>query len=196
MLSRPALAQTAPPPPAKGQTAPAIKGAGQNLGGQYRTALTRAGITDPATQDSVLAYAADRQKNGGDLRDKFTKLREALTMGSTDGDVAILLNDYKDAIDDEKASRKKAEAALDAKIGYSKNPRLESALLILGLVGDAPQFGMTNGGRGGNRGNNGGGQPGPNAGTADPKAGAAAPAAGGATVPPVFGGNVAPTATK
>jgi hypothetical protein len=127
-----------------------------------RTMLIRAGFTDTALQDAVVAFVQDQDKAANSLREQATKLRELLgNQAATDAQTATLLNDLHAAADTEKDRRTKAEAALDTKIGYTKKPKLEAILTIMGIVGD--EAGLTStgsvlgGGMGGRGGMAGGG---------------------------------------
>ena len=119
-----------------------------------RASLTRSGATDAATQDAVLSYAKSEMAARADSAKAKNNLMQAVRTGAvTDAQFGVLLNEMRDAAAQEKARRAKAATALDAKIGYTKKPRLESVLVLTGLVGDeaatlAPMMSMAVGGRG------------------------------------------------
>jgi hypothetical protein len=126
-----------------------------------RMILAQAGVNDAATQTAVLDYIKADIEARSPLREQGKSLLKALQAGAvTDDQLLALVTDYRAAQQAEKARRERAQADLDAKINYSKNPRLEAILLLTGLIGDGPM--MFQGGRGGpgERGGR-GGQPGP-----------------------------------
>ncbi len=115
------------------------------------TQLERVGVTDKDQQTAVADYikaendAADKlQTSGGALG---TALR---TKAVTDKQVAVLLNDYNVAIEDDRARRKAAQKKLGESIDLLKNPRLEAFLTLMGLYGDGPAQGNNWMGRGRN----------------------------------------------
>lgn len=109
-----------------------------------RMQLTQGGFTDKALQDAVVEFARARDKARQPLRDKWNKINEAMRGNAvTDKQLAILLDEFKAAVEDEKTRNEDALKALDGKIGYSKKPRLEALLMTLDLIGD--QAGMFGG---------------------------------------------------
>jgi hypothetical protein len=103
-----------------------------------RAMLENAGITDKATQDTVLAFAAAQEQAVQALREKNRDLQGSLYDNATaNAQIIALQNDYTAAAEDESDRRGKALALLDQKINYSKQPRLKAVLTVLGLVGDA-----------------------------------------------------------
>lgn len=115
---------------------------------RLRQQLTAAGFTDAATQDPIIAYMTAQDKARQPLRDRFTKLADALQGGAaTDTELSASLNDLRQAVADEKTRRDAALKDLDAKISYSKKPHLEALLTVLGLIGDEASY--TGGGMGG-----------------------------------------------
>jgi hypothetical protein len=114
-----------------------------------RRMLAQAGVDDAATQTAVLDYIKTDMEARGPLREQGAKIFRALREGAvTDDQLLALVTDYRAAQQAEKARREQAEANLDAKINYSKNPRLEAMLLLSGLIGDGPMM-FQGGGRGG-----------------------------------------------
>jgi hypothetical protein len=113
-----------------------------------RKLLTQAGVNDDATQNAIFNYIKDDINARGPLREQGKSLYKALQAGAvTDDQLLALVTDYRAAQQAEKARREHAQADLDAKINYSKNPRLEAILLLAGLIGDGPM--MFQGGPGG-----------------------------------------------
>jgi hypothetical protein len=113
---------------------------------QYRVqmiqrSLTVAGITDTEVQTAVSDFAKEQETAQEKLQEKWQQITEALRNNAvTDAQMATLTNDLRAMIEDEKARRKKAEADLDAKISYSKKPKLDAVLMTLGLTGDEADF--------------------------------------------------------
>ncbi len=114
-----------------------------------RQMLTRGGFTDAALQDAVVAYSNERNKATEALQDKARQLNEALRgTTATDAQLATLLNDFRAAVEEEKARREVAQSALDAKIGLAAKPRLDALLMMAGFIGDEAQYLGGGGGRG------------------------------------------------
>lgn len=117
---------------------------GGNQGGRgdfreriLRGMLERSGVNTQAQQDAVLAFAREQETATQSLRVMAEKLVTAVsTLGVPDTEVARLLKDLQDAVAKEKERRKTARADLDKKINYSKQPRLEMGLTMMGLIGD------------------------------------------------------------
>lgn len=122
---------------------------------RLRQQLTNSGVTDNAAQDPIVAFMATQDKARQTLRDRFTKLADALQgNAATDAELSASLGDLRQAVADEKTRRDAALKDLDAKVGYSKKPHLEAVLTVLGLLGDEASFatgglgGRMGGGRG------------------------------------------------
>jgi hypothetical protein len=107
---------------------------------RIREVLTKAGFADTTTQDAIIAYIASEEQAKGALRNATRRLASSLRREAPPERVRDLLADYKKATDAEKARKDKSRLALDEKIGYSKNPRLEAILLISGILGDGSGF--------------------------------------------------------
>jgi hypothetical protein len=130
-----------------------------------RAALTTAGFTEAALQDAVVAYSTEKEKATQALQGKARTLTQAMrTTTTTDAQIAALLNDFRAAVEEEKAQRATAQTALAAQIGLATKPRLDALLMMMGLTGDEAQylgsgrgFGGGNG-RGNGRGDRGGAQ--------------------------------------
>lgn len=104
---------------------------------QVKQLLTRAGVTDAKDQDAIAAFVLENETALQTLRTKWDALSVAMRDNTTsDKQLAGLLNDFRNAMDDEKARRLKAQQALNAKIGLDKKPRLETQLMMSGLLGD------------------------------------------------------------
>lgn len=103
----------------------------------WKMTLTAAGFTDQALQNDIAAFGEAQEKGRESLRTVTRKLTDAMRNGEAkDAALGVLLNDWRAAVEDEKARRTAAEKTLDAKIGYSKKPKLEATLRLIGLIGD------------------------------------------------------------
>lgn len=122
--------------------------------------LQSAGITDEGTIEAVTTYVANRQAARKPLYDAANALSTALTdEKTTDAQMSQLWDTFQSALDAEKMRTEAAEAELDKQIGYTKNPKLEASLTLLGVTGDASGYlNADQGGRGGMGGQNGGEQ--------------------------------------
>jgi hypothetical protein len=99
-------------------------------------------ITDPATQEAIQVFAEAHEKAQTTLREKYGKLAEALAAKAmnkpavTDAEIETLLAEFRAEVQDEKARRETAIAALEAQTGFSKKPRVELFLTMGGYIGD------------------------------------------------------------
>jgi len=102
-----------------------------------RLLLAEYGVTEKATQDVIAAYVNELDTNREPLRVLSANLLDTVT-GSSTGDVLVpgLLTELKARVAEEKLRADKALAAFDASLGYSKQPRLEATLIVLGILGD------------------------------------------------------------
>ena len=113
-----------------------------------RQTLTRAGFTDEALQSAVVDYAQQNEDARAKLMEKWTAIQQALRANTvTDAQLTTLLNDFRASVDEEKSRRDQATKALDAKIEFSKKPKLDATLMVGGLTGDEAQ--IVNGSLGG-----------------------------------------------
>ena len=147
-----AIADAPPPPPPPANPRPADgRGPGsdrpkmspeerrQQMEDNLREMMTRNGVTDAATQDSVVAFLSNEMQTRQPLRQMGEKLQRALGDQSvTDDQIKAMIADYQNAQDLEKQNRAKAQSDLDAKIHYSQNPRLQGLLMLMGVLGDGP----------------------------------------------------------
>jgi hypothetical protein len=102
-----------------------------------RLMLSNAGFADKAVQDEVVSFANEQSKAMAKLNEQNAKLRTGLREQNTPaGPLTALMNEYNTAVAGENARRKTALDALDAKINFRKQPRLEAVLTTMGVVGD------------------------------------------------------------
>jgi len=107
-----------------------------------RTLMNRQGIEEKATQDAIIAHLAEQEQAYQTLLETGSKMMPAVMSrdGMTEAQIRTLMNDYQVAVEEYRENRKKAEAALEAQIAYSKNPRLQALLLLSGAIGDGPSL--------------------------------------------------------
>lgn len=102
-----------------------------------RRMLFQAGVGEPALQDAVLEYVREDLEARKPLREQGARLFRALREGDfSEAQLSVLVSEYRAAQTEEKKRQEHAEKLLDAKIGFSKNPRLEAMLLLSGLIGE------------------------------------------------------------
>jgi hypothetical protein len=166
-----------PPPPGAPQGMPPGGGPGNWQGGNATPAqqsamraqmlkrmLEGAGIIDVKVQDTVVAFAAEREAATQALQEKSRAISMALRSATaTDAEIAAVLDGFRAAVAAERTRRAGAEKSLEAAIGWSKKPRLDALLTTMGLVGD--EAAIAGGGGMGRRGMGGrGGMDGPGGG--------------------------------
>jgi len=106
-----------------------------------RGVMTQTGFPDAALQDAIIAHMENESRARGPLRQSGEKLFRALQSPLVaDEKVSDLLKNFQAALDADDKRRDAAEAALDLKIAYAKNPRLQSMLLLFGIIGDGALF--------------------------------------------------------
>lgn len=107
-----------------------------------RTFLAEHGATDKSVQDAIITHLSERQESRRRVFEANRKLLAALEIDNkqpaSETQVSSLAKEYETALDAFNKHRKKAEAGLDANIGFSKSVRLRALLLALGAVGEAP----------------------------------------------------------
>jgi hypothetical protein len=121
-----------------GQPAP---GPVQTVEDAQRALLNSGGITDKEVQDAIIAFVNEQNKAREPLSKQARQLSSALADPATTGDQAsALLQSFRDASTQHKENYKNALAQLDAKISYTTDPRLESMLTLIGILGDESQL--------------------------------------------------------
>lgn len=132
-----------------------------------RQTLIASGYTEAATQDAVIAFMQAQEKAREPLRQQARALAETLVNGTvTDEKRVADLAAFRSAVEADKARYTSELAALDAAVKFSTQPRLETLLTLLGVVGaEAPTLGGVGAifpqspmAGGGGRGGRGGGQ--------------------------------------
>lgn len=159
LLATPLVAHAQPDPNngAKAEN-PENRPAGANREKAMETFLRRQlegiGVTETAQQDATMAYLKEEFEARSKVSQKGGKLAQALRGDAlTDAQIVGLLNEYQVALEDEKVRRQKAQTKFKAKLDYTKTPKLEAWLVVLGAVGDGQPMMLGNLGgnqRGGN----------------------------------------------
>lgn len=104
-----------------------------------RDAMTAHGFSDAPLQNDILAHIQSEAKARSPLRERGRRLFRGLNSPKVgDAEMSLALGSYLTALEADRARRIAAETALDAKIGWSKNPRLHSMLLLFGIIGESP----------------------------------------------------------
>jgi len=140
--------QVAAPPMVTPQAAVPEKGKAYNakqrqirFENAVRGLMTQTGFPDAAVQDAVIAHMQSEARARNPLRRSGEKLFVALQSPDvSDEKMNALLKKFQDALEADDKRREAAEVALDAKIGYAKNPRLQSMLVLFGIIGDGALF--------------------------------------------------------
>lgn len=103
---------------------------------RLRGLMTSVGIPEAGTQDALLLYLAEDEKAKNEVREAARRLMVGLRREATPERMKDLISAYKNSLENEKIRRRAAQTSLDAKIGYSANPRLEAMLWVVGVLGD------------------------------------------------------------
>ncbi len=103
---------------------------------RLRAMMSDFGIEAAAPQDALIGYLAEDEAGKSALRGAARRLMMAVRTGTTPERMRDLIAVYKAAIDADKERRRAAQTTLDAKIGFSLDPRLEATLWLLGVLGE------------------------------------------------------------
>jgi hypothetical protein len=103
---------------------------------RLRALMTDFGMTETAKQDALIAFIAEDEVGKATVREAGRRLLIALRRDTTPERMRDMIAVYKGAIDADRERRAAAQTALNAKIGYSLDPRLEATLWLFGLLGD------------------------------------------------------------
>lgn len=122
-----------------------------------RDLLSRNGLTAPAVQDAILAFLRDDEERRRTVAEARRLLWNGVQRDVPAERLHALLSDYQKALQFAREERGRAQTALDARVGYSLDARLESLLWLLGVLGDGqnvlqwppPSKGPRGGGNGG-----------------------------------------------
>lgn len=134
-------ARPAPNPQQTADPASRARSRQKRLEALVRGVMTQAGFSDLSMQGYIAAHMANEDQARGPLRKKGEQLFLALkSVRVTSVQIDELLREFQKALDDDKQRRLQCEANLDAKIGYSKNARLQAVLVLFGIIGDGALF--------------------------------------------------------
>lgn len=103
---------------------------------KLRALMVNLGINAAATQDSILDYLAEDETARASLREAEKSLLNGLRRDVPPERMRDLLGDYRAAIDSDKTNRVAAQRRLDARVGYSLDPKLEAMLWLMGVLGE------------------------------------------------------------
>ncbi len=103
---------------------------------RLRVMMTDFGVDEAVQQDAVIAYLAEDEAGKSAMRDAAGRLMRAVRRSASPERTRELIAVYKASLDADKERRRAAQAALDAKIGFSLSPRLEATLWLFGVLGD------------------------------------------------------------
>lgn len=119
---------------------------------RFREGLTNAGFTQDSLQDAAVDFLRIVEADRRSIREKGGRLRGAVADGSSDAQIATLMTDLRRAVADAKSRRDRGRKELNAKIRFTKKPKLDAILSLYGLGGDESAYLINSfGGRGFNR---------------------------------------------
>ena len=102
-----------------------------------RQAMTASGVTDTVMQNSVINYMTAQEKTRVALQEQARTLSAALIKPETeDATLKADLLTYRAAVAAADKQSVTDLAALDAQLKYSTNPRIETLLTLLGVLGN------------------------------------------------------------
>lgn len=111
----------------------------QRLKERLRRQLIALGANDVATQDTITTYVVGEFTAKQPLMEKGRQLQTSMrTNALSNAQVAALLNDYQAAVEEDRARHLKAQADLQKVVDFSKIPKVEALLTLLGIYGDGP----------------------------------------------------------
>lgn len=100
--------------------------------------LNSRGYKDPEFQTTLADFMQQRDADRRKLIDASHNLMAAVPQDSNAADAQTRLDAYQKALTTFTQDRAAAEKALDGKLGYSKNPRLQALLFTLGALEASP----------------------------------------------------------
>ena len=96
--------------------------------------------SQPELQEAISAHFEAQEFAQQVVRDAGAKLKKAVDDGVPAAQLSVAVNNYRTALEENADKRQAAEAALDAKIGFSKDTKMEAALLLAGVLGDGTSY--------------------------------------------------------
>ncbi len=103
---------------------------------KLRALMKNLGIADANTQDAILEYLTADEMARATLRDAEKSLMNGLRRDVPPERMRDLLSDYRAAVETDKTNRETQQRRLDARVGYSLDPKLEATLWLMGVLGD------------------------------------------------------------
>jgi hypothetical protein len=115
---------------------------------RLRESLTRHGFAQEELQNAVVEFSRVIESDRRTIREKSGKLREGMDQRASDAQIVNLLADLRRSVAYAKIRRDRGRRVLNAKISFSKKPRLDAVLSLSGLGGDESPYLMSSfGGR-------------------------------------------------
>lgn len=106
-----------------------------------RGSLTHLGYAEKPMQDDVVKTALAEEDALEPVRAAHRKLTLALLMNPTgEKETTALMMDLRDSITEAKTERTRLIKGLEERLEFSKKPRLEAFLSIVGITGDESAF--------------------------------------------------------
>ena len=115
---------------------------------RLRDSLMRHGFVQDELQDAVIEFSRLVENDRRNIRDKSSRLREGMAIKANDAQIAALLADLRRSVAYARVRRDRGRKVLNAKIGFSKKPRLDAVLSLSGLGGDESAYLMSSFGGG------------------------------------------------
>ena len=137
----PATTDDPKPPPASPTQNAAQRREAQRLAQERRVRdlMVGFGVIDAGVQDALLAHIGAQVRARTRVRQLGVELYQALRRPAlANEEVRRLLNDYQVALEADGGERARAEEALNNRIGFRDQPRLEAMLMLFGIIGDNP----------------------------------------------------------
>ena len=103
---------------------------------KLRALMRNLGVSAAPTQDAILGYLAQDEASRAAMREAEKKLLTGLRRDVPPERLRDLLADYRAAIDADRDQRAIAQRNLDARVGYSLDPKLEAVLWLMGVLGE------------------------------------------------------------
>lgn len=108
-----------------------------------REFMTARGFTDQATQDAIISYLQEQESAREALAEAGRSLAPALVSQNgalTDAQIETLVDGYQTQLKAYGRQNQQKQADLDAQIGFSKKPRLQAMLLLMGALDQGPRI--------------------------------------------------------
>lgn len=102
---------------------------------RMRDVMARMGIASVATQDAIFSFLSADEDGKREVREAGRKLMNGVRRQAPPERLKALLSDYQNVLNANRQRRERAQTALDAQVGFSLDARLESALWLLGVLG-------------------------------------------------------------